>query len=188
ANLSGQLSASVTPELAAAQRYLETRDSVAERDFKRYGWDAHRAQRALNQLNGASTEEVSLLASADEQLARIEIKYALAHRLTDLGRKNDAQREASTARAMVNELLAEVQQLTNLKAQQVAAASTRLRSDVAQRGGWMLTAMAAAVLLALLIVYGTVSRIARPLRGLVGHARALSDGNFTARTTDDLPG
>jgi methyl-accepting chemotaxis protein len=188
ANLSGQLSASVTQELAAAQRYVETRDTLAGQEFKRYGWEAHRAQRALNQLHGASAEEIGLLASADEQLAQIEIRYARAHRLADLGRRDEAEREAAAARGLVGQLLASVQQLNSLKALQVAAASDKLRKDVNQRAAWMLGAMVAAVLLALVIVYGSVTRIVRPLRALVAHARALSDGNFSARTTEDLPG
>ncbi|HEX4935938.1 MAG TPA: hypothetical protein VFV33_22315, partial [Gemmatimonadaceae bacterium] len=44
AQLSSRLSGTVTQELAAAQRYLETRDPSAQGEFRRLARDAHAAQ------------------------------------------------------------------------------------------------------------------------------------------------
>lgn len=188
AQLSARLSATVSRELAAAQRYVEFRDSVSEREFRQNGAEAHQVQRAMNQQRGSSTQGVALVARIDDRLSRLEISYALAHRLADLGRHADADRVAGRARQDLDELTADLQSLAQLKAREVTAASTRLRSDVERRGAWMLVAILAAVLLGLFVVYGTVNWISRPLRQLVAQARALSDGKFSVRTVGDLPG
>jgi methyl-accepting chemotaxis protein-2 (aspartate sensor receptor) len=48
--------------------------------------------------------------------------------------------------------------------------------------------MGVAVLLGLLVVFSTVTWIARPLRQLAQQARALSAGDFANRVDGDLPG
>ena len=87
AQLSSRLSGAVTQELAAAQRYLETRDTLARGDFLRLSRESHAAQRAMNLLHGQGAREMSLVASIDARLSDIEVRYARAHRLADLGRR-----------------------------------------------------------------------------------------------------
>ncbi|MBK8647122.1 MAG: methyl-accepting chemotaxis protein [Gemmatimonadetes bacterium] len=188
AQLSSRLSGAVTQELAAAQRYLETRDTLARGDFLRLSRESHAAQRAMNLLHGQGAREMSLVASIDARLSDIEVRYARAHRLADLGRRDAAFAEGNAARAGVDPLLADVRQLATLKARGVDAASLKLRRDAQQRGTWVLLIMGVAVLLGLLVVFSTVTWIARPLRQLAQQARALSAGDFANRVDGDLPG
>ncbi len=188
AQLSSRLSGAVTQELAAAQRYLETRDSSAQGDFRRLAREAHAAQRAMNLLHGQGAREMALVASIDARLSDIEVRYARAHRLADLGRREAATAEGSAARTGVEALLSDVRQLATLKARGVDAASLKLRRDAQQRGTWVLIIMGIAVVLGLLIVFSTVNWIARPLRQLAQQARALSAGDFANRLDGDLPG
>jgi CHASE3 domain sensor protein len=90
AQLSAQLSANVVQALEAGHRYVETRDPEALRRFRTHGWSAHRAQRELNRRSSQTSNEVALLAHIDNKLSSIEVRYALAHRLVDLGRQRDA--------------------------------------------------------------------------------------------------
>jgi methyl-accepting chemotaxis protein len=188
AQLSARLSASVSRELAAAQRYVEFRDSVSQREFRQNGRDAHQVQHAMNQQHGASSQGVALMARIDDGLSHLEISYALAHRLADLGRRAEAERVATVARKEMDNLMTDLQALAQFKAREVTAASARLRGDVDRRGTWMLIAIFAAVLLGLFVVYSTVNWISQPLRQLVAQARALSDGKFGVRTSGNLPG
>ena len=188
AQLSSRLSSAVTQELAAAQRYVESRDSLAQREFRRYAFDAHGTQREMNKHEGQSPREVALVASIDARLSDIEIRYALAHRRADLGRRDASLREAAGARMEVDSLLEDVRQLGAFKARKVEAASTSLTRDVQQRGTLVLAIMVAAVLLGLLVVASTIQWIVRPMRRLTEQARALSGGDFTARAEEDLPG
>jgi methyl-accepting chemotaxis protein len=188
AQLAARLSASVTQELAAAARYAQNRDSASLEEFRRFGRDAHLAQRTMNKKGGQSPEEIVLIANVDVSLSAVEIRYAMAHRLADLGRRDEALREAERARRMISGLLDDVEQLAQLKTRQVATASAALRSDVERRAAWMLAVVGVALALGLFVVFSTVRWISLPMRRLVLHARALSNGNFGVRTEGDLPG
>jgi methyl-accepting chemotaxis protein len=188
AQLASRLSASITQELAAAARYVQEHDSVSQTEFRRFGWDAHVVQRSMNKNRGQTPEELALVADIDAALSAVEIRYAMAHRLTDLGRREEATREAERARAMVIALLDDLDKLAQLKTRKVAAASITLRRDVEQRAGWMLAVAGAAVVLGMLVVFSTMTWITQPMRRLIVHARALSTGNFGVRTEGDLPG
>ena len=186
--LSARLSASVTSELAAAAKYLETRDTAAQNDFRRLGWEAHRVQREMNKRPNQTTDEVALVAAIDARLSSLEIGYALAHRLTDLGRQAEARTQAEHARVIAGELLTDVQNLGALKARKVVSASERLRLETDRRGLILVLVIGGAVVLGLLIVVSTVRWISRPLSILVTHARQLSQGNLSVRTNEELPG
>jgi methyl-accepting chemotaxis protein len=188
AQLASRLSASITQELASATRYVEQRDSVVQADFRRFGWDAHMAQRAMNKNRGLTPEEVALVANIDAALSGVEVRYAIAHRLSDLNRRDEAARQAARARTMVTALLDDVDKLAQLKTQRVANASQALRRNADARAAWLLAVAGIAVGLGLLVVFSTVNWLSLPMRRLVVQARALSNGNFGVRTEGELPG
>ena len=183
-----RLSASVSQELAAAARYLQSRDSVSQSDFRSFATDAHRVQREMYLNHGQAEDELSLIASVDAVLSSIETQYAMAHRLADLGRRDESDRAADVARTMVDTLTKDLDQLALLKSRVVTEASRALRVDVERRAMWMLIAIAVSVVLGLMVVFSTVNWISAPMRRLVTHARALSSGNFGARTEGEMPG
>ena len=183
-----RLSASVSQELAAAARYLQARDSLSQADFRSFASEAHRVQREMYLNKGQAEDELSLIASVDATLSAIETQYAMAHRLTDLGRREESDRMAGIARSMVDTLSRDLDKLAVLKSRVVSEASRALRVDVERRAMWMLVAIAVSVVLGLMVVFSTVNWISQPMRELVAHARALSSGNFGARTEGELPG
>ncbi|MGQ0648597.1 MAG: methyl-accepting chemotaxis protein [Gemmatimonadaceae bacterium] len=187
AQLSSRLSAAVTQELAAADRYLIARDSASAAEFRRAGSAAHRTQREMTLHPGQSREEIALIAAIDQQLSSVEVGYARAHRKADLGRGGDAAREAADARQGVTDLLRDVQSLDALKARSVETASRTLRRESDQRTLWVLIIMGVASALGLLVAVTTARWIARPMRRLAAQARALSSGDFSSQIHDDLP-
>jgi methyl-accepting chemotaxis protein len=186
--LSARLSAAVMRELSAASAYLESRDSVARTEFQRLSWETHRVQREMNKRPGQIAQEVTLIASIDAKLSEIEIKYATAHRLADLGRDAAARSLGERARVVVTSLLGDVENLSTLEAAKVSAASSELREENDRRARLFVVVIALAVMLAVVIVMNTVRSISRPLTHLVAHARELSNGNLSVRTTDQFPG
>jgi methyl-accepting chemotaxis protein len=185
--LSSRLAASATQELTLASAYLDSRDTTLQSEFRRAGWDAHDAQRAMNRIAGQTAEEIALVASIEARLSSIETHFVLAHRLADLGRRDAAVAEAGRARALLAPLLADVQNLTTAKARKVTSASTELRRAAELRGTVLIASVAVAVLIGVLIVLTTVRWISRPLAVLMQHAREISAGNLGARTTEELP-
>jgi methyl-accepting chemotaxis protein len=186
--LSARLSAAVMRELSAATAYLESRDPAARAEFQRLSWETHRVQYEMNKRRGQIAEEVTLIANVDARLSGIEIKYATAHRLTDLERDAAARSVVERARTEVTALLSDLENLSTLEAAKVAAASEQLREENDRRARLLVIAVALAVALALAIVVNTVRAISGPLAHLVGHARELSNGNLAVRTTDNFPG
>lgn len=186
--LTARLSAAVMRELSAASAYLESRDSVDRAEFQRLGWETHRVQREMNKRPGQMAQEVTLIASIDEKVSDIEIKYATAHRLIDLGRDVDARAVAARARTVVVSLLADVENLSTLEAAKVSSASEQLGDENDRRARLLVLVIALAVVLAFVIVVNTVRSITGPLSQLVAHARELSNGNLAVRTTDRFPG
>jgi len=186
--LSARLSAAVMREVSAATGYLESRDTVARAEFQRLSWETHRVQREMNKRPGQIAQEVTLIASIDAKLSDIEIKYATAHRLTDLGRSAAATALAERARVVVTSLLGDVENLSTLEAAKVAAASSELREENDRRARLLVIAIALAVVVAVVIVVNTVRSISEPMSLLVAHARELSNGNLAVRTTDQFAG
>ena len=186
--LSARLSAAVMRELSAAAGYLDTRDTTTRAEFQRLSWETHRVQREMNKRQGQIAQEVTLIASIDAKLSEIEIKYATAHRLADLGREAAARDLAARARVVVTSLLGDVENLSTLEAAKVAAAAEQLREENDRRARLLVVAIALAVVLAIAIVMNTVRSISQPLAHLVTHARELSNGNLAVRTTDAFPG
>ena len=187
AQLAARLSTNIAQVMAAGTRYMETRDSTAQAEFRRLGWSAHGAQREMNLRAGQSAEEIILLASIDERLSAMEVAYARGHRLADLGRSAEARAAVDVAFPIADSLLGDIAVLGALKAARVNRAAAELRSESAQRAVAIVTALLAALLVASAVVFTTTRSITRPLRVLVAHAHQLSAGNLTARTSEQLP-
>ncbi|MDQ4081044.1 MAG: methyl-accepting chemotaxis protein, partial [Gemmatimonadota bacterium] len=88
----------------------------------------------------------------------------------------------------VSRLLGDVERLGQMKARKVAEAADDLERVTTKRTVFLGALIVVAVSLALMVVITTVRRVTQPLDRLVTHARQLSEGDFTARTTGDMPG
>jgi len=188
AQLAASLSSNIAQVMAAGLRYVETRDSSAQGDFRRFGWAAHRAQRDMNARAGQSAEEIALLAGIDQRLATMEIAYARAHRLSDLGRVAEARAASRAAYPLADSLLGDIGRLGAAKAARVNRAASSLGTETTSRSAVLISVLAAALLVATFVVYSTTRSIVGPLGTLVAHAQQLRDGNLTARITAKLPG
>ena len=194
ARQSATLSGDVAQTIEAGGTYLRTRDTAAKAAFSRYGWDAHRVQAEMNARLGRADagnerkgEEAALIAAIDSRFSELEVRYALAHRLLDVDRPAEAAAEEARARATIGDLLADIEKLGQLKATKVAAVSRQLRDDSDQRSLALVLLIGGAVIIGSLGVAITVRSISSPLGLLLRHARSLSDGDLTVRTTERLP-
>ena len=187
ARLSSQLTAVLAQATSAAGHYLDDRDSASAAEFKELGWTMHALQRQMNELPNQTASEIALVAAIDEAFSEMEVRYARAHRLADMGRTADAHAEEEEVRASVAEMMNRVEQLGNLKSEKVAAAAERLRRETDQRAWLLVTIIALAVGFAVVLVYGTMQSISHPLTILVQHANALSRGELATRTEDTMP-
>jgi len=187
ARLSSQLTAVLAQATSAASHYLDDRDSASAAEFKELGWKMHGLQRQMNELPNQTASEIAIVAAIDEAFSAMEVRYARAHRLADMGRTADAHMEEEEVRSSVAEMMARVEHLGKLKSEKVAAASEQLRRETEQRGWLLVTIITLAVGFAIALVYGTMHSISHPLTILVQHANALSRGELATRTEDRMP-
>jgi methyl-accepting chemotaxis protein len=178
----------VTQEIQAANTYLSDQDSKSDADFRRLGWEAHRLHRTFGSGPDALAEQIARTVAIDTTLARVESAFALSHRLTDLGRLDDAHVEAQRARKLVPSLLEQLTGLEHARAQQLAAMSQSLRNQSVARSRLLVSVIVVATLIAIMIVMRTGRAVGRPLRLLVKHAVQLSHGDLQQRTVGDMPG
>jgi len=178
----------VTQEIQAANTYLSDQDAKSDAEFRRLGWEAHRLHRNFNARPDVLAEQIVRTVAIDTTLARVEASFALSHRLTDLGRLDEAHAEAQRARKMVPGLLEQLTGLEHSRAQQLAAMSADLRTQATARSRLLVSVIVVATLLALMIVIRTGRAVGRPLRLLVRHAVQLSHGDLQQRTEGEMPG
>ena len=186
ARLSVTLSTDVAREIAVAARYIEHGD-VAAVEFDSLRWQTHRTQRELLRREGQTQEEVELVVGIDQRLSEAEVRYVAARRLAVLGRAEEADAQADTARVIEAAMLADLGKLAEVKGARVGAAERKLEGDAS---AWRLI-LAGLLLTALVIgcavVYAVLRSITGPLDQLAAHAGRLSEGDLTARTEDRLP-
>jgi len=178
----------VTQEIQAANTYLSDQDVKSDLEFRRLGWEAHRLHRSFGSRPDALAEQIERTVAIDTTLARVEAAFALSHRLTDLGRLDEAHVEAQRARAMVPPLLEQLTGLEHARAEQLTTMSRSLRSQSMARSRLLVSVIIVATLLAIMIVMRMGSAVGRPLRLLVKHAIQLSHGDLQQRTVGEMPG
>jgi len=180
---SSSFSHTITQEVQAATSYLANHTDRSETDFRRLGWEAHRMHRSFTSQRSDLTDEVMNTVTVDAKLAEVENAYALAHRLSDLGRV-----DAAAVQSLVTQLLDQLQRSDNSNSLAFARAANALRQSAFRRSALLMAAIAFALLMAVIIVVHTSAAIGRPLRMLLKHAMQLSRGNLLMRTrTAGLP-
>lgn len=186
---SARFSHVITQEVQAATSYLNDGDPVAEADFRRLGLEAHGLHRTFTSSRSDLAGEVANTVVVDTRLAEVENAFAIAHRLRDLGRVEEAREQARQAGKLVEHLLIALQRVDRANNMAFMRASDSLREYALRRSALLVTVIGFALLLAFIIVLRTSREIGRPLRSLVRHAIQLSRGNLLNRTpTPGMPG
>lgn len=188
AKQASDFSNTITQEIQAANTYLSDQDLKSEAEFRRLGWEAHRLHRNFGTRQAQLADHIARTIAIDTTLARVESSFALAHRLTDLGRLDEARVEAENAREMVTPLLEQVSGLERSRAGQLALMANNLNSKSLLRSRILLSVIAVATLLAIMIMLRTGNAVGRPLRLLMRHAILLSRGDLQVRTEGEMPG
>ena len=185
---SSTFSHTITEEVQAATAYVADGEPKSEAQFRRLGWEAHRMHRSFTTRRSDLADEVTHTVAVDSKLAEVENAYAVAHRLSDLGRREEAEVQAQRAGDLVTQLLDELRRVDSSNNLAFAAAAATLRENALRRSALLVAVIAGALLLAVVIVARTSSAIGRPLRMLLKHAMQLSRGNLQVRTrTSGLP-
>ena len=186
---SARFSHVITQEVQAATTYLSDKDPSAEVEFRHLGMEAHGLHRTFTSRRSDLAGEVANTVVVDNRLAEVENAFAIAHRLADLGREQEARDQTKSARRLVGQLLSELQRVDKQNNLAFIRASDSLNDHAVKRTALLVSVIGFALVLAFIIVIRTSNEIGRPLRSLVRHAVQLSRGNLQNRTaTPGMPG
>ncbi|MGE0351876.1 MAG: methyl-accepting chemotaxis protein [Gemmatimonadales bacterium] len=187
ADVGSGLVGSVMGEIRAAQQYLLAPSDVLKQQFLANGDSAYSFQRRYRDLpNLTNDERLKLNRMADRQ-AEIEVAYALAHALADLGRTEQALAQAQAAEVPADSLVAMVRELTTTEARNALD-----RADVLQRRSRNRERLMIALLLVLIAagiwtIIETRRQVKTPLRRLVAAAERFGAGDLRPVQLGNMP-
>ena len=177
-DLSNGLIASLSDEVRSAEQYLMRNSETARRRFVEDGDSAYYYQRRYRGMKSLTTSDRYIINKIAANQAQIEVDYATAHALADLGRHEEARRRAERARAPADTMLADVRALALAQTTRALARANDLRQEAGHRRSalWLLffTSLAFGVGISVL----TVRTVDRPLRRLTEAAERFGAGDL----------
>ena len=174
-------------QIRTAEQYLIRPDDSLRTAFLDHGDAAYRLQRRYRDLPTLVTaDRVTLNRIADAQ-AEIEVGYARAFALTDLGRGAEAGAAAEAARSPAARLTRDVQNLSESQTQAALKGQQRLQGETQQRRTILWLLFAAALALGVGTVFWVIRNLDRPLQRLVGAADRFGAGDLRPLDLGEMP-
>jgi len=172
------LESMILNQIAAGERYLVSQDPKIQQAFSDAGHAAHEQRRGYNELTDLSPEERAQIESADNLHSRIEVEYALAHALVDVGRAAEARARVAAAQPLVQELQTTIRSISERQAEKVSSAAQDLRQEARWWQVVLFGVLVVALVIAVLVLTAAIRAINAPLGRLMGAAQQLGAGDL----------
>ncbi|HEV8124036.1 MAG TPA: methyl-accepting chemotaxis protein [Gemmatimonadales bacterium] len=181
------LVASVMNEIRAAQQYLLSPSLELRYEFISSGDSAYAAQRRFGDLTSLSDDDrVTLNRIADRQ-AELEVAYAEAHALEDIGRPDAALAQARAAHSPADSLIESVRALTTGQAR-LAVERANIMRQRSRRVQYILIGTIVLIMAAgVFAILYTRSSVNVPLRRLVAAAERFGAGDLRPAQLGEMP-
>jgi methyl-accepting chemotaxis protein len=186
-DLSNGLIASLSSEVRAAEQYLVLPSASSRKRFIDEGDSAYVYQRRYRTLGALTTSDRYIVNKIASNQAELEVAYAMAHALADLGRGVEARRKAELARAPADTLLGDVRALALAQTNRSLARATDLRRDAGHRRSLLWLLLLVSLALGAGISIQTVRWVDLPLRRLVGAADRFGAGDLRKVQLGKMP-
>ena len=186
-DLSTGLVGAASDEIRAAEQYLVRPDERLRRDFLASGDSAYAIQRRYRELAALTTADRVTLNRVGAAQAQVEVAYATAHALADLGRHEEARRVAELARAPADTLVTDVRALSLAQGQRARTRTAELRKQAQGRRDALWLLLGAVSLIGLGASVVTVRSVTHPLQRLVGAANRFGDGDLRPVQLGEMP-
>ena len=188
AEIGNELQTEVLELIFTGEGYLASGDLTAR---QRYDGLAGRIQdlaRRYRQLEGMSAQDALLVEQLSASLTQLEVEYARAHALYDLGRRAEARAVADAAQPLAEEVAGQISELSARRNQVMAKSAAALSGRARQRASYILGITLLAVALGAVLSIAVVRSIDRPLAELVYAARELGAGHLrTLISSQNMP-
>jgi methyl-accepting chemotaxis protein len=186
-DLSNGLIASLSSEVRSAEQYIVRPQEVFRRRFIDDGDSAYVYQRRYRVLGALTTSDRYIVNKIASNQAALEVTYATAHALTDLGRMDEARRLADSARAPADTVLGDVRALALAQTNRAMARGNELREQSARRRSLLWVLFVASLGIAISTSLWTVRSVDLPLRRLVAAADRFGAGDLRRVQLNKMP-
>lgn len=161
-----------------AEGYLATGNPEYKRRFDELAGRSQEIAERYRELEGMAAQDALQVERLAASLTRLEVEFAQAHALFDIGRRAEAQAAANASHPLAEEVAGLIAQLGERRTQVLEAAAQELQSRATARSNYLITILALAFLLGTLLALNTFRSINHPLDELVVAARKLGGGDL----------
>ncbi len=181
--LGNELQGAVLQVILTGEGYLVHGRAETKRRFTEAAARAQELGDQYRELAGSpgEVEEVERLTGL---LTHLEVEFARAHALYDIGRREEAKRQSDAAHPVAEEVAAAIVALSERQAAALAASTSELRQRADERSSYVLGILILAFVVGAALVIVTVRSIDRPLARLVYAAGQLGGGDLRTRVGD----
>ncbi len=186
-DVSNGIVTSVFQEIDAGQRYLGAPSVELRAQFQDAADRSFDFSRELERVPGLTLDQRLAVNRVRELHGSIEVGYAMAHALRDLGRDAEARARAATVLEPAAELTRLVRTLTAELAQQARRTEQRLAALTARWETYLYLALVVAVIATALAGYWTLQAVEGPLGRIVVAAERFGEADLRPVTTGRMP-
>jgi methyl-accepting chemotaxis protein len=186
-DLGNGLISSVASEVRSAEQYLVRPAEELRLRVLDQGDSAYALQRRYRGLASLTTADRYIVNQIADNQAQVEVAYAMAHALTDLGRHDEARRYAELARSPSDTLLRDVRSLSLAHTSRSMARAADLGRQADQRRQMLWLLFVVSLVVGFSIVLWTVRMVDRPLTQLIGAAERFGAGDLRPLRLGGMP-
>jgi methyl-accepting chemotaxis protein len=181
------LATTVFDEIRAAEQYLAEPGAAPRTQFQEAADAAFDFTRRLEVLEGLTVEDRLTVSRLKQLQAAIQVDYAMAHALADLGRAARARLQAATVREAAAELMRLVRDLSARQAAKAAASADRLNKRTRRQEFTLAGVLVLVIMGGVLGSVRTLQAVQAPLGRLVTAAERFGAGDLRPVTTGRMP-
>jgi methyl-accepting chemotaxis protein len=178
ATLNSLVQGGILGGIATAEAYLAAPDPALEERFLKTALETHGLRRQYRDLPALSSDERIIVDSLGRLQSALEVRYALAHALLDLGRGEEALAEAGHARELATEVTAAISALTDRAADATQLANDALARTARRRQILLLSLLGFSTIVGVVLAVVTLRAVESPLAKLVRAAERVGDGDL----------
>ena len=180
------LVAMVFEEIRAAEQYLAAPGAGARQLFQAAGDDAFQYERRLEALGIAGEDRIAV-GRLKQLNAAIQVDYAIAHALKDLGRDGEALAQSAAVRPHAAEVTRLVRDLATRQAVKAAQVADRLAAASREREKELWLLLGGIAVVGLFLARWAMLSIHGPLSRLVTAAERFGSGDLRPVTVGEMP-
>jgi methyl-accepting chemotaxis protein len=173
--------------IRAAEQYLAEPGVGPRAQFQEAGDAAFEFTKRLEALEGLTVEDRLTVSRLKQLQASIQVNYALAHALSDLGRGARARAQAATVRETASELMRLVRDLSTRQSAKAAASAARLSEQTRRQEFTLAGVLLIVIMGGILGSLRTLQAVQAPLGRLVTAAERFGAGDLRPVTTGRMP-